>query len=160
MNCFNGERYLRDAIDSVINQTYKDWEIIFWDNGSTDKSAEIAKLFGNRMQYFYTPTTSPLGKARNLAIQKAQGKYIAFLDCDDIWMPQKLEKQINLLESDTEIALVFSDAIYFNENGILCQIYLKFKPPRGKIFNALFRKYFLCISSVILRLSVALNPLI
>ena len=151
MNCFNGEYYLRDAINSVINQTYKDWEVIFWDNGSTDKSAEIARLFGNRLQYFYTPTTYPLGKARNLAIQKAQGKYIAFLDCDDIWMPQKLEKQINLLESDTEIALVFSDAIYFNENGILCQIYLKFKPPRGKIFNALFRKYFLCISSVILR---------
>lgn len=46
------------------------------------------------MQYFYTPTNYPLGKARNLAIQKAQGKYIAFLDCDDIWMPQKLEKKL------------------------------------------------------------------
>ena len=70
MNFFNGEHYLRDAIDSVINQTYKDWEVIFWDNGSTEKSSEIAKLFGNRIQYFYTPTTYPFGKARNLAIQE------------------------------------------------------------------------------------------
>ena len=79
MNCLNGERYLRQAIDSVFNQTYTEWEIIFWDNVSTDKSAEIAKSYGERVRYFKSTKTYPLGKARNLAIEKAQGDFIAFL---------------------------------------------------------------------------------
>ena len=120
MNCLNGERYLRQAIDSVFNQTYKDWEIIFWDNGSTDTSAEIAKSYGERVRYFRSKKTYPLGKARNLCMAKSEAEYIAFLDCDDIWLPQKLEKQIPLFEKDPEVALVFSDAIYFNESGDLC----------------------------------------
>ncbi len=73
---------------------------------------------------------------------KSEAEYIAFLDCDDLWLPQKLEKQISLMDNDPEVALAFSDAVYFNENGDLCQIYLKFKPPRGKIFRELFRKLF------------------
>ena len=153
MNCLNGERYLRQAIDSVFNQTYKDWEIIFWDNGSTDASAEIAKSYGERVRYFRSKETYTLGKARNLCMAESGAKYLAFLDCDDLWLPQKLEKQISLMENDPEVALAFSDAIYFNENGDLCQIYLKFKPPRGKIFRELFRKYFLCMASVVLRRS-------
>lgn len=153
INCLNGEKYLRQAIDSVLNQTYKDWEIIFWDNSSTDASAEIAKSYGKRLHYFSSEKTCLLGKARNLAIKKAKGKYIAFLDCDDLWLPKKLEKQIGLLDSNPDVALVFSDAIFFNEDGNLCQIYLKFKPPRGKIFKELFRKYFLTITSVTLRRS-------
>jgi glycosyltransferase involved in cell wall biosynthesis len=153
MNCLDGERYLRQAIDSVFNQTYKDWEIIFWDNGSTDASAEIAKSYGERVRYFCSKETYTLGKARNLCMAESEAKYIAFLDCDDLWLPQKLEKQISLMENDPEVALAFSDAIYFNENGDLCQIYLKFKPPRGKIFKELFRKYFLCMTSVVLRRS-------
>ena len=151
INCLNGERYLRQAIDSVFNQTYKDWEIIFWDNGSTDASAEIAKSYGDRVHYFSSEKTLTLGKARNLCMAKSKAEYIAFLDCDDIWLPQKLEKQIPLFEKDPEVALIFSDAIYFNESGNLCQIYRKFKPSRGKIFKELFRKYFLCMASVVIR---------
>ena len=153
INCLNGERYLRQAIDSVINQTYQDWEIVFWDNGCTDTSAEIAKSYGKRVRYFSSENTYPLGKARNLCMTQANGEYIAFLDCDDIWLPTKLEKQIPLFEQDPDVALVFSDAIYFNEKGPICQIYKKFRPPRGRIFRQLLRKYFLCITSVIIRKS-------
>jgi len=157
MNCLNEEAYVRQAIDSVFDQTYKDWEIIFWDNGSIDATSEIAKSYGRRVHYYNSEKTYPLGKARNLAIKKAKGKYIAFLDCDDLWLPKKLQKQISLLDRNPKVALAFSDAIYFNQNGHICQIYLKFKPPRGKIFKELFRKYFLCTSTVILRRSAIQN---
>ena len=86
MNCYNSDTYLGEAIDSVISQTYKNWEIIFWDNQSTDKSAEIVKSYDDeRIKYFYAPSFTSLYEARNYAIEKANGEYIAFLDCDDKW---------------------------------------------------------------------------
>ena len=83
MNCFNGEEFLVEAIDSVFNQTYTDWEIIFFDNASTDGSREIAKSYGSKLKYFRINKTVPLGEARNKAITNASGKYLAFLDCDE-----------------------------------------------------------------------------
>ena len=157
MNCLNGEAYLRQAIESVFNQTYQDWEIVFWDNGSTDNSAEIAKSYGKRIRYFRSEQTFPLGKARNLCMAQANGDYIAFLDCDDFWLPQKLEKQVPLFDKDLEVALVFTDAIYFNDKKDICQIYKKFTPPNGRIFRQLFRKYFLCVTSVVIRRSSIRN---
>ena len=113
MNCLNGGRYLREAFDSVFAQTYKDWEIIFWDNASTDNSVEIARSYGDRVRVFNSVSTQVLGRARNFAVNQARGKYIAFLDCDDIWLPQKLEKQMALFENDPELGLVFSDVFSF-----------------------------------------------
>src|SRR3989304_6187690 len=98
MNCLNCAKYLREAIDSIYAQTYKDWEIIFWDNASTDDSAVIAGNYDGRLRYFRDEEVVPLGKSRNLAMEKAGGEYIAFLDCDDKWMPEKLERQIPLFE--------------------------------------------------------------
>ena len=89
MNCYNSDRFLNEAIDSVYSQTYQNWEIIFWDNASTDTSAIIAKSYDERVKYHFESKTTSLGKARNLAVKKASGKYIAFLDCDDLWLPQK-----------------------------------------------------------------------
>ena len=100
MNCFNGERYLRDSIDSVISQTYKNWEIIFWDNQSNDKSAKIFKNYkDDRLKYYCAPShIEVLYRARNYALKKAKGEFIAFLDVDDWWLPEKLEKQIPLFD--------------------------------------------------------------
>ncbi|MDB2676337.1 glycosyltransferase [Amylibacter sp.] len=103
MNCFNGERYLKEAIDSVFNQTYTNWEIIFWDNNSADKSSSIANSYGEKLIYYKAPTFTPLYEARNLAIDKCQGKVIAFLDVDDIWLPDKLERQMSLISSNNRI---------------------------------------------------------
>ena len=72
INCFNGEKYLRKSLESVIAQTYKNWEVIFWDNQSTDKSAEIFKSFNDlRFNYYYAHSHTLLYEARNLAIKKA-----------------------------------------------------------------------------------------
>ena len=99
MNCHNGERYLRQSILSVINQTYKNWEIIFWDNKSTDQSAKIAKSFKDkRIKYFKSNKFEKLYRTRNLAIKRSKGKYISFLDTDDFWNRNKLNSQINLIK--------------------------------------------------------------
>ena len=95
MNCYNGQRYLGEAIKSVINQTYKNWELIFYDNCSTDNSKEIFKSFNDkRLKYFKSKKKLRLYDARNMAIQKSTGKFITFLDTDDIWLKNKLKIQI------------------------------------------------------------------
>ena len=110
MNCYNGEEYLRDAINSIVNQTYENWEIIFWDNRSTDKSAEIFKSYDDsRLKYYLAPThANILYKARNHAVKKTKGDFIAFLDVDDWWLNDKLEKQIPLFEVSV-VALVYGN---------------------------------------------------
>ena len=86
MNCFNGETYLADSINSILNQTYENFEVIFWDNHSIDKSAIIYKSFKDkRLKYYYAKKFTSLYEARNLAIKKSKGKLIAFLDTDDLW---------------------------------------------------------------------------
>ena len=101
MNCHNGEKYLKESVRSVINQSYKNWELIFWDNVSTDNSKEIVKSFvDKRIKYFYSKKFTNLYEARNLAIEKASCNYIAFLDTDDKWSADKLEKQINFLNNN------------------------------------------------------------
>ena len=95
MNCFNGEKYLQDSINSVLNQTYRNLELIFWDNQSNDRSAEYVKSYDDpRIKYFYAPKHTLLYEARNHAIEKSIGEYIAILDVDDWWEVNKLELQL------------------------------------------------------------------
>lgn len=99
MNCLNGEKFLRQAIDSVYTQTFTDWEIIFFDSGSTDKSIEIASGYGERVKVFRLEQPVPLGRARQEAVDKATGDFLAFLDVDDVWLPFKLQLQYDLMKS-------------------------------------------------------------
>ena len=117
MNCFNGDKYLHEAIDSVYSQTFDNWEIIFWDNASTDNSPHIARSYDSKLRYFRGEKTVPVGGARNFAIQKARGQYIAFLDCDDLWYPSKLAKQVPLFKNNPDIGVVYSDCDIIDENG-------------------------------------------
>jgi glycosyltransferase involved in cell wall biosynthesis len=121
MNCYNSDRYLVEAIDSVFAQTYQNWEIIFWDNQSTDESAKIVKSYDDeRVKYFYAPKHTPLGNARNLAIEKANGEWVAILDCDDIWHKDKLQDAFNLLDGykdRDDVTLLYSKTKYIDENG-------------------------------------------
>lgn len=151
MNCYNSDQYLAQSIESILNQQYDNFEIIFWDNNSTDNSAAIAASYGDRrIQYFKGETTVPLGAARNLALEKVQGSLIAFLDCDDIWMPDKLEKQVSLFLADEEVGLVYSDSNYFNEKGILYNLFSMKKPYRGHCFAALLNKYIISLETAMI----------
>lgn len=151
MNGLNCAKYLPEAIDSVFAQTYTDWEIIFWDNCSTDNSAEIAQSYGSKLRYFKSDKTATLGKARNWAMEQAKGKYIAFLDCDDIWLPTKLEEQIPLFEKNPKVGLVFCDVIIFKRTEDLYCLYRKAKPYRGMVFKELLSGYFLGMQAVVIR---------
>jgi glycosyltransferase involved in cell wall biosynthesis len=151
MNCFNGEEYLREAIDSVIAQTCSNWEIIFWDNASTDNSVKIAKSYTDeRMRYFQGELTVPLGMARNLAIEKSSGKFIAFLDCDDLWMPEKLALQVDLFKNE-KIGLVYSDVVSFTHGTTLNRLFENTSPIHGNVFSELLQHYILSMSSVVVR---------
>ena len=101
VNCFNGSKYLNRCIDSILNQTYQNFEIVFWDNNSTDNSLEIVKRYDkkNIIVYKNPNETLKLYAARNQAIKLSNGKLISFLDTDDYWLPTKLEKQIDILNN-------------------------------------------------------------
>lgn len=151
MNCYNGENYLKEAIDSVYAQTYKNWEIIFWDNASTDSSAEIAKGYDDRLRYFRGEETIALYAARNKVLEQVRGEFIAFLDCDDLWMPDKLEKQLCLFEKNQRVGIVYSNSIWFNEKGRSKKSVAEKKLLRGYCFGELFTNYPLTMSSTVIR---------
>ena len=109
MNCFNGEVFMSEAIKTVLSQTYQNWELIFWDNQSKDRSAEIFKSFNDkRLKYYYSDKHTSLYQARNLAIEKSNGEFISFLDVDDLWEKNKLELQMHFF-SNPEVGVVFSN---------------------------------------------------
>jgi len=152
MNCYNSAKYLAEAIDSVYAQDFSDWEIIFFDNCSTDASPEIAKQYNDgRLLYFRGDKNVPLGHARNLAIEKARGKYIAFLDCDDLWTKSKLTKQMAVLEADDKLGGVFSDALFFGHGRKAFRTFPVHKPRQGMIFSDLLCRYVLPMPTIVLR---------
>ena len=151
MNCYNGEAYLFESIQSVISQTYKNWELIFWDNISTDKSKEILEEFSdNRIKYFMSNHFTTLYEARNLAIKKSTGKFISFLDVDDWWAPRKLEVQINYFKND-EVGLVYSNYFIYNEKTKKKILRANKKLPQGYITNQLLDNYKIGILTVIFK---------
>lgn len=119
MPAYNASNYIVEAIASVVAQTYSDWELIIVDDGSTDNTAQKAHSWleqDSRIQYYYQENGKQ-GKARNLGISKSKGEYIAFLDADDIWMPEKLEIQIQEIK-ENNVDLVFSDSYVFNNDNV------------------------------------------
>ena len=152
INCFNGEKYLREALDSVITQTYKNWEIIFWDNQSTDKSAEIFKSYkDSRLKYYYASSHADiLYEARNYALKKANGDFIAFLDVDDWWLSNKLEKQIPLFD-DSDVGLVYGNLWRLFEKKNKKKIYRKKILPTGMILDELLHDYVIGSPTYVIR---------
>jgi glycosyltransferase involved in cell wall biosynthesis len=151
MNCFNGERYLREAIDSVIAQTYTNWEIIFWDNQSIDRSASIVKSYSDvRIKYHYAPTHTLLYEARNFAFAKTSGEFIAFLDVDDLWLPEKLERQIPLF-NDHDVG--FSCANYWIDDQVKKKRWVACQKPisSGRVLDAQLNNYTVGLLTLIVR---------
>jgi len=90
---YNGERYVKEALDSILAQTYRPIEIIVVDDGSVDGTAGVVASYGDQVKYVRQPNAGPAA-ARNRGVSKAQGEFIAFLDADDLWHPEKLERQM------------------------------------------------------------------
>ena len=133
MNCYNGEKYLKLALKSVIKQKYKNWELIFWDNKSTDKSKKIFKSFKDkRFRYFYAKKFTSLYAARNQAMLRSKGQFISFLDVDDLWLPNKLNLQIPLFKNKN-VGVVYSKLLILNQSKNIKKIHVNKKLPEGNI---------------------------
>ena len=156
VNVRNGASTLQEALDSVIGQTFSDWEVIVWDDCSTDGSANIVAQFSDpRIRYFLSPEETSLGKARDNAIRQARGEWLAFLDQDDVWLPRKLEMQMALADQHTGI--IYGRTVRFYPSGMrrdYDQAH-EFKPlPEGDVFTQLFSKgCFIAMSSAVFRRS-------
>lgn len=101
MPTFNCGRFIGESIDSVLAQTYTDWELLIVDDCSTDNTKEVVQSYPDkRIHYFCNDKNSGAAVTRNRALREAKGKYIAFLDSDDLWLPEKLEKQIAFMEKN------------------------------------------------------------
>ena len=119
MTCYNGETFLKEAVKSVINQSYSKWELIFYDNNSIDKSEKIIKNFKDkRIKYFKLNKLVNLGTIRKLALNKCRGDFVSFLDVDDYWKINKLERQVKIFEMNKDIDVVYSNYYKIENNKI------------------------------------------
>ena len=151
MNCHNGEKFLSHALDSLNSQTYNNWELIFFDNRSTDKSKVIVKRNKNKkIRYFFSKKKLKLYDARNLAIMKARGQYITFLDTDDVWHKEKLKNQIKFLGINKNIKFLYSNFYIINYNKKNHKIGYKKNLPSGKISQHLLNEYVIGILTVMM----------
>lgn len=153
MNCYNGEKFLDDAIKSVLIQTYENWELIFWDNQSTDRSAEIFLRYDDqRLKYFRAQSHSLLYAARNRAIANSKGDLIAFLDVDDWWNPDKLKRQIPLFEND-RVGFVCSNYWIVNSVKNTMKLFRRKDIPQGNVLNNLLIDYPVGLLTLVVRRS-------
>lgn len=146
---YNYAQYIKQAIDSVLSQTFRDLEIIVVDDGSTDNTREILQGYGDKIKYFYQENKG-ISKARNLAISKATGEYIALLDADDVWLPIKLERQLDIIENNPDLGFVCSAALVVNGDGNYIDCW-GVQKKRPETFEYLFNLNYIQPLSMVIR---------
>lgn len=142
---YNAEEFIAKTLESVLSQTYQNIEVLVVDDGSTDTTAEIVKSFAQKDSRIslFQQSNAGVAAARNLAIQKSQGEYIAPIDADDIWDLQNLEKKVKCLSSSApSVGIVYSWSLDINEKGLLTGGFYN-STIEGKVYTALVYKYFI-----------------
>jgi glycosyltransferase involved in cell wall biosynthesis len=147
---YNSAQFIVETLESVFAQTYNDYEIIIVDDGSTDNIKEILQNYMSKIRYIYKVNGGP-ASARNVGIKNADGEYIAFLDSDDLWLPEKLKEQMECFQNNPDIGLVYCDNIRFNENSIYQKKDNIYQPTNGYIFFKLLEGNFITNSTVIVK---------
>lgn len=153
---YNCQDYIAATIESIFSQTYNDYEIIVVDDGSADGTARVISGFSDKIKYVYQSNAGPAA-ARNTGILKARGEYIAFLDHDDVWLPDKLKMQVELLSRNASLGLVFTDTYIVEDKLFLSPVAgslftFQLRPPhRGKVLKELFIDNFIPTPSVMAR---------
>lgn len=150
INSFNGAKFVEKSINSVLNQTYKNLEIIFWDNASTDDTKQKINNFSDsRLKPFFSTSFKKLYDAKHQAILNSNGKYLAFLDVDDWWNEEKLFKQIKMMELE-QTNISSTNYWIVNENKNYIKKALKKRKNNNNNFNFALQKYFIGMSSLII----------
>jgi glycosyltransferase involved in cell wall biosynthesis len=153
MSAYNAESFIRKSIQSVLEQTYPSVELIVCDDGSTDRTREIIKTFP-AVRYIYQDNQGQ-GAGRNNAVGHATGEYLAFIDADDCWTPEKLDVQIALFEKNKDIGAVYCDMEIVDVNNTSLGFNAKGRMKRGYIFDDLLAGNYMCgLSTLVVRAAV------
>lgn len=152
---YNYANYLPEAIESILRQTFKDWELVVVDDESTDNTKEVVqkyiKKYGDKIKYVWQKNKGLAG-SRNTAIKNSTGKYIAFLDADDIWFPKKLATEVRFLDNHPRVGVVYSNWEFFGEKKENHTVGMAEYPfNRGWVLKKFFIKCPISYSSVMLR---------
>ncbi|MFV2005914.1 MAG: glycosyltransferase family 2 protein [Longimicrobiales bacterium] len=150
MVCRDGLPYLLEALGSVLAQTFTDWELVFWDNGSKDDSREAAARLSPDVRVLGSPDPIPLAEARNRLTAAARGEYVAFLDADDLWYPEKLERQLEAMTAHGS-TWSYTDCRIVSARGEPLGRFARRVPQRsGHVTRALLRENFIPLSTVVI----------
>jgi len=146
---YNRASFLKEAIESVLSQEYSNYELIIIDDGSTDNTKEIIKLFEGKLRYYYQPHRG-VSSARNAGLKLAQGNFIAFLDSDDLWKKEKLKVQMEFMKKHPEIKVCYTEEIWIRK-GVRVNPKKKHKKYSGWIFDKVVPICLLSLSSALFR---------
>lgn len=148
---YNRSAFLLEAIESVLAQSYRDYELIVADDGSTDDTPQQVAAFGDAVRYLRLAHQGRPGVVRNRAVDIARGEIIAFLDDDDLWLPQKLQRHAMLFAGDSAPGFAFSDFRLLSRDATSAPVLAGWQKSGGYIFDALLRDCFILPSTVVVR---------
>ena len=156
---YKGEHFISNAIESVLAQTYPNFELLIVNDGSPDESADVIRpyLVDPRIRYFEQPNAG-VAAARNCALAHASGKYVGFLDQDDLWLKDKLAFQVEFMEAHPDVALVHTFQEYVDESGGEVDTdFINVEPVSGNCFPQLFEKNRIAVLTVLVRRAAILE---
>ena len=145
---YNSEKYIKRSLESILGQTYKNLEIILIDDGSTDRTVEIVKSYKDPRIIYLFQKNQGQGPARNNGIKKSQGEYITFLDADDYYFPEKVEKQVRFLENHPEYQAVYCNALHFYSDNPTVFFKKKGNFHSGDIFKDLLESSYINLNTI------------
>ncbi len=152
---YNRSDYLPKTLDSLIAQSFRDYEVLLVDDGSTDNTEQLVRRRPEPIRYFYQPNAGPAA-ARNYGIKEARGEFVAFLDSDDLWEPRFLGNMVGFLRSNPKIDIAFCQFITINDRDEIIERNSK-KPYSGRIASRLFASTFITTPSIVARRKVIIN---
>lgn len=154
---YNRDWIISRAIESVLSQSYTNYELIIIDDGSTDNTLEVIEPYGNKVKYFYVEN-SGVAAARNKGISLSEGEFIAFIDSDDIWEVDKLEKQVLLFDNNPSYDLCYCGVNYYHNNALERDTLSHYGLIKnGFVFSKLLKKPSIATSSVVIRAKILKN---
>ena len=152
INCHNGEKYLSATLNSILSQKYRNYEVIFINNCSVDASEKIyKKIKDKRFRYFKTKKKIKLYEARNLALKKCKGDFIAFVDTDDWWEKNYLSSRNKFFNSPNIYGFCYSNCLHYYQNKKKFKIFSKQKLPSGFVLDDLLKNYFVKLGTIIIK---------
>lgn len=157
INCFNSEAYIETTLASVLEQSFRDFEVIIWDNMSTDNTVRLIKKFNdNRIKLFQAKNHTSLGLARNEAIGRATQNYLAFIDSDDLWATEKLGIYKKYLDEQKGRYILYSDTYFIDKNGLRLGRMHEKRRPSNRPYNLILR-YNISLETIVMPRSLVVD---